>query len=281
MGFLKFLLSRVFLKHFSIAALVLMLFLFVTVWALDFYTQHGKEIEVPALTGVNLEELKSSELNDLFRFVVIDSVYDDHFNKGEIVLQDPIQGSKVKKGRKIYLTTVATQPEMITMPDLVDLSLRQALNELRASGLKLEKLSYITYFAKNAVLAQLIQGDTVPTGTKILKGTPVELVLGKGLQNDQTNVPFLIGMTEQEALRLINHSSLNVGYLNYDDGRDKLHSRVYEQQPPGTDGRMAEYGAYIDLWFKSDINFNFDSLVESILSPPDTLEVEEIINEEL
>lgn len=281
MGFLKFLLSRVFLKHFSIAVLALMLIIVVIIWALDFYTQHGKEIEVPALTGVNLEELKNSEMNDLFRFVVIDSVYDDHFNKGEIVLQDPMQGAKVKKGRKIYLTTVATQPEMVTMPDLVDLSLRQALNELKASGLKLDKLNYISYFAKNAVLAQLIQGDTMPAGTKVLKGTPVELILGKGLQNDQTTVPFLIGMTEQEALRLINLSSLNVGYLTYDDGRDKLHSRVYQQQPPGTDGQKAAYGAHIDLWFKSDIFFDFDSLVESILSPPDSLEMEEIMNEAL
>jgi eukaryotic-like serine/threonine-protein kinase len=281
MGFLKFLMSKVFLKHFSIAILLLLILIFIIGWSLNFYTQHGKELEVPPLTGINYDEIKNSDLTESFQFVVIDSVYDDHFNKGEIVLQDPIQGSKVKKGRKIYLTTVATQPENVSMPNLKDLSLRQALNELRANGLKLEKLTYIKYFARNAVVAQLIDGDTILPGDRTLKGTPVELILGKGLQNDLQEVPFLIGLTEQEAIRRLNLSSFNVGYLTYDDSRDKLHTRVYQQQPPGIDGQKADYGSYIDLWFRSDLYFNFDSLILTITSPPDSLEPQEIKTEEL
>jgi eukaryotic-like serine/threonine-protein kinase len=281
MGFLKFLMSKVFLKHFSIAILLLLILILIIGWSLNFYTQHGKELEVPPLTGINYDEIKNSDLTESFQFVVIDSVYDDHFNKGEIVLQDPIQGSKVKKGRKIYLTTVATQPENVSMPNLKDLSLRQALNELRANGLKLEKLTYIKYFARNAVVAQLIDGDTILPGDRTLKGTPVELILGKGLQNDLQEVPFLIGLTEQEAIRRLNLSSFNVGYLTYDDSRDKLHTRVYQQQPPGIDGQKADYGSYIDLWFRSDLYFNFDSLILTITSPPDSLEPQEIKTEEL
>jgi beta-lactam-binding protein with PASTA domain len=181
----------------------------------------------------------------------------------------------VKEGRKIYVTIVATQPEMVTMPDLVDLSLRQALIELKSNSLKLEKLVYVTNFAKNAVLAQKVDGDTIMSGIEVLKGTAVELILGKGLYNEKNEIPFLIGMTESEAIKALNNSSLNIGYLHYLDGRDKLNSKVYLQQPPGMDGEMAEFGAYVDLWFRSGLYFNFDSLVQTF--DADTLQADSLI----
>jgi beta-lactam-binding protein with PASTA domain len=262
MGLLKFLSGKTFFKHLGIAILLLVLLLWLTVKALDIYTQNGEHLQVPGLTGVNIQELEQMALPGDFDFVVIDSVYDDHFGKGEIVLQDPAPGSNVKSGRKIYVTIVASQPEMLAMPDLVDLSLRQALNELKAESLKLEKLSYVENFAKNAVLAQRIDGDTVAPGTQVLKGSSVELVLGKGLGNEKAEVPFLLGLTESEAIALINNASLNVGYLKYQDSRDKMHSRVYKQQPGLKEKQKTAYGAYVDLWFRSDQFFNFDSLVE-------------------
>ncbi len=262
MGLLKFLSGKTFYKHLGIAFLLIVLVIWLTVKALDFYTQNGEHLKVPGLIGVNIYELKHKALPGNFDFVVIDSVYDDHFGKGEIVLQDPAPGSHVKSGRKIYVTIVASQPEMVAMPDLVDLSLRQALNELKAESLKLDKLSYVENFAKNAVLAQRIDGDTLAPGTPVLKGSSVELVLGMGLGNEKADVPFLIGLTESEAIALINNASFNVGYLKYQDSRDKMHSRVYKQQPGVDEKQKAAYGAYVDLWFRSDQFFNFDSLVD-------------------
>jgi eukaryotic-like serine/threonine-protein kinase len=260
MGILNFLKSKSFFMHLGIAILSVILLIWLTIQVLKFYTQHGDEYEVQDFTGIQYENLSETDMKGDFQFIVIDSVYDDHFNKGEVVLQDPLPGSKVKSGRKIYITIVASQPEMVLMPNLVDLSLRQALNELKAHSLKLEKLEFVTNFAKNAVLAQRIEGDTIEAGTNILKGTPVELVLGKGLDNEKIEVPFLIGMTETEAIKKINTSSLNVGYLKYLDGRDKIHSRVYEQQPRAIDNTKVEFGTYIDLWFRNELYYNFDSL---------------------
>jgi eukaryotic-like serine/threonine-protein kinase len=260
MGILNFLKSKSFFMHLGIAILSVILLIWLTIQILKFYTQHGDEYEVQDFTGIQYENLSETDMKGDFQFIVIDSVYDDHFNKGEVVLQDPLPGSKVKSGRKIYITIVASQPEMVLMPNLVDLSLRQALNELKAHSLKLEKLEFVTNFAKNAVLAQRIEGDTIEAGTNILKGTPVELVLGKGLDNEKIEVPFLIGMTETEAIKKINTSSLNVGYLKYLDGRDKIHSRVYEQQPRAIDNAKVEFGTYIDLWFRNELYYNFDSL---------------------
>lgn len=263
MGLLKFIASKAFFKQLGISIIITVAVFWLAFTALNFYTGHGDEVKVPGLTGVNIGDLEQLNFEGNFEYVVIDSVYDDHFNQREIVLQDPLPGSMVKEGRKIYMTIVATQPEMVTMPDLVDLSLRQALIELKSNSLKLEKLAYVTHFAKNAVLAQKVESDTVVSGTEVLKGTPVELILGKGLNNEKIEIPFLIGMTENEAIKILNNSSLNVGYLKYLDGRDKLNSRVYLQQPPGIEDGKAEFGTYVDLWFRTGLHFNFDSLVQS------------------
>lgn len=274
MSIIKFLKSKSFFKNLGIAIIAVVVLIWLVIQALNFYTQHGDEIELQDLTGIRSDKLSEMDISRDFEFVVIDSVYDDHFNKGEIVLQDPIPGAKVKSGRKVYITIVASQPEMVIMPDLVDLSLRQALNELKSNSLKLDKLTYVTNFAKNAVLAQTIEGDTITPGTNVLKGTSVELILGKGLNNEKLEVPFLIGMTENEAFKILNNSSFNVGYLKYLDGREKVHARVYEQQPSPKDGARVEFGTYVDLWFRNDLYYNFDSLVNYYLV--DTVEVDEI-----
>jgi len=276
MGIFKFLTSKAFFKHLAIAILVMVLLFWITIKAIDVYTNHGEAIGIPNLTGVEISQVDRMNPDGYFDFVVIDSVYDDHFDKGAIVLQDPAPGSKAKRGRKIYVTIVASQPEMIWMPDLVDLTLRQAVTELRASGLKLETLSFVRNFAKYAVLTQKFEGDTIIPGTEILKGSFIELVLGKGLNDEKLSVPFLIGKTETEAKNIITSSALNIGFLNFQDGRDKSHSRVYAQQPAGDRDDRVEYGAVVDLWLRSDLYFNFDSLMRVYES--DTLGADTLIN---
>ena len=275
MGFFKFLSGKAFFKHLAIAVVATVFLFWLTLKALDIYTHHGEAYIIPDLTGVQYHNLQKIDGTEKFEFLVIDSVYDDHFQKGAIVLQDPPSNSKVKRGRKIYVTVVATQPEMVAVPDFVDLSLRQALNELKSNGLKLEKLEYVENFARNAVLAQRFEGDTIIPGVEVQKGSAIELVLGKGVNNEMIDVPFLIGKTEAEAITILNRSSFNVGFLKYFDERDKLHSRVFNQQPAGTTDYRVEYGTYVDLWFRSDIEFNFDSLVRAYES--DTLGVDSLL----
>jgi beta-lactam-binding protein with PASTA domain len=275
MGFFNFLISKTFFKHLAIAVVVAVVVFWAILKILGIYTSHGESLAVPDLTGVNYNDIDRIEGAGQFEYLLIDSVYDDHFQKGAIVLQDPPPGSKVKHGRKIYVTVVATQPEMVFVPDLVDLSLRQALSELKASGLKLEKMEYVENFAKNAVLAQRYQGDTIRPGMEIQKGSAIELVLGKGLKDDKIKVPFLIGKTESEAISILNNLSFNVGFLKYLDERDRAHSRVYNQQPEARDNYSVEFGTYIDLWFRSDIEFDFDSLL--LVYAADTLGADSLI----
>jgi beta-lactam-binding protein with PASTA domain len=203
------------------------------------------------------------EDSDNFEVVVIDSMFDEDYPIGSIVLQDPPYGAKVKKGRKIYVTIISTQPQMVRMPNLVDLSLRQALIEIDAASLTIDHLEYIENFAKNAVLNQQVDGQVVSPGTEILKGTSVTLILGKGLDGQKMPVPQLIGMTESEAVKTIYSSFLNVGRIMHLDSEDAMHSRVFMQQPSSSSGSQVDQGTYIELWFRSDLYYDFDSLIQS------------------
>lgn len=163
---------------------------------------------------------------------------------------------------------------MVSMPNLVDLSLRQAQSVLKSAGLKIGILEYVDNFAKNAVLDQKYEGVFIRPGTQLQKGTAIQMVMGRGLDTEKVAVPFLIGKTEEEACDLLNISALNVGEISYYDDKDKAHSRVYLQSPPTNYDTTLVFGSYVDLWLRSDLDFDFDRLLRSMET--DTLTTDSI-----
>jgi eukaryotic-like serine/threonine-protein kinase len=103
--------------------------------------------------------------------------------------QNPNFNEMVKKGRKVYLTVASNQPPKVKMPQLQDVSLRQAEIMLKAKGLELGTVIYKPSPYENAVLEQLYNGRTIASGTDINMGEVITLVVGKdieGLPADST-----------------------------------------------------------------------------------------------
>lgn len=256
----RFLVSRIFFKQLLLAAGIVIVLLIFAWLGLATFTQHGKNLILPDYTGLTLKDIEQYRIGKEFEFIVLDSVYDDTLPKGSIIMQDPAPGSMVKRNRKVYLTTVAILPEQVRMPDLVDLTFRQAVSSLETYGLKLGKLEYVPDIAKNAVLQQLYAGEVIEPGTLIIKGSAIDLILGQGLGSERIPVPFLLGLTQQEAHRIIRENFLNVGANIFESGNDTI-ARVYRQNPPWKSGGYLNMGQQIDLWYRSPDLFNFDSLL--------------------
>ena len=270
MGFFRFLFSKMFLKHILIIAILIALIIWATLFGIKKLTNHGEAITLPDYSGLMLEELESD--ND-FEFYIIDSIHDPNREKGSIVAQDPLPESKVKKGRKIYLTVIAMLPEQVPMPNLVDLTLRQAKSILETYGLLVSSLEYVPDIAKNAVLEQKYKGKTIEEGKLLEKGSKVELVLGEGLNRERISVPLLIGKKRNEAISILHASSLNVGSEIFEDGNDTSKVRVYKQTPRASSMNIIKLGQSVNLWYRSEKNFNFneylkkykrDSIIKSI-----------------
>jgi eukaryotic-like serine/threonine-protein kinase len=228
------------------------------------YTQHGKELTVPVFYGMSIEEIKASGYTKQFDFFVIDSLFDEAHEPGAIIIQDPLPGSKVKKGRNIYVSVVASSPETVLMPDLKDLTLRQALNVLTSSRLKAGRLTYQPSFDKNAILEQFFDGDTILPGKTLLKGSIIDLVIGSGESDYQIKVPFLIGKTRKDAIYELNAATFNLGREVYMDSIMDQTARVFMQEPLWSSDLPFYPGDSIHIWYKSDELFDFNQYLEKI-----------------
>jgi beta-lactam-binding protein with PASTA domain len=180
MSFFRFLFSKRFLRHLMGMIIIAAVLVWVVLFALRIYTQHGKYYIVPDYTGKTINEVMAGNESADFDFVVIDSVYDLTKTKGTVLHQDPYPDSKVKKNRKIYLTIVSFIPEKTSMPDLKFLTLRQAINTLESCGLKTGKILYIPTFDADAVQQQQYNGKVIAAGTHLDKGSVIDLTVGMG-----------------------------------------------------------------------------------------------------
>jgi beta-lactam-binding protein with PASTA domain len=170
--------TRQFWRTIAIMVAVSFLIVILTITSLRIFTRHGQSFIVPDLTGLSVDHLASLEKDYQFKFIIIDSVFDQTQPPGTILRHDPLPNSTVKRGRKFYVTLVSSMPDMVSMPNLIDLSLRQATSRLEATGLHVGTITYKpdSQF-QNVVLDQIYRGKTIPFGEKIRRGSYVNLVV--------------------------------------------------------------------------------------------------------
>lgn len=154
------------------------------------FTRHGKEFDVPDMKGMTYEEVnvfgRDSNAQN-FKFIINDSVFDPDVPGGVVLSQDPAPGVPVKKGRKIYLSVSMISPPRVEMPNLIDLSLRQAENMLTTNNLKLGQLVYKPSEFVNAVLEQRYKGRIIKQGARIPYNSEITLVVGKNYNAAETS----------------------------------------------------------------------------------------------
>ncbi len=268
MKIIAFFKSKTFRNHLLLAIAAGIALLWFSIKGLDIYTRHGRTIEVPDLDGMEQKQAEQVLKRMNLQPVINDSIFDSSREKGTVAGQNPIAGAEVKRNRTIYLTTVALLPEMVAMPDLTDLSFRQAQSSLETYGLKVGNLEYVPDIARNAVLQQKYNQGTIQPGTPIEKGTTIDLVLGTGEGSSYVNVPLVIGKSREEAIRMINTSSLNVGQEVFmDEDTDSV--KVYRQSPNVLNRpQQISMGSKVDLYYRSAEEFDFEEYTRELLSVP-------------
>lgn len=269
-SFFRFLFSKAFVINLLIALVLVCGGVYATLSYLDDFTLHGKTKEVPKLKGEFLHKVDSLLAGGEFTAVVADSLYLKEVEGGKIIEQDPVAGYEVKQGRKIYLTVSAYAPPQIAMPDLADMSLRQATTILETFGLEVGELTYEPDVCANCILEQMVEGKKINPGKSIPKGTAIDLVLGQGLSNELTDVPYLIEFTADLAADLLKAKYLNVGSLNYDEtvltAEDSAAALVYRQIPFYSLEPTIPMGSAVDLFLTIDTN----RIIHSV-NPTDSL----------
>lgn len=215
-------------------------------------TRHGEALSVPDLTGISTDDAIEILRDKNLKFLITDSLYFDDKPKLSVLDQNPAPNSKVKEGRVIYLTINSDRPPGVPMPNLIDVSLRQAEAMLKAAGLKIGEISYKPDLAQNVVLEQLWKGSSISPDSKIPKGSSIDLVLGDGLVDAvDVEIPDLTGFTKEQAHNLLNSATLNEGAIVYQGKITDSSSAVVFRQMPAA-GSTGKSGQPVDLYLRQE-----------------------------
>lgn len=228
------------------SALLFFIFLFI-------FTRHGQSYPVPSFSGLKHNEVVKLAKKYKLRVEVADSVYILTRKPGTVVDQIPIAGTKVKQNRRVLLTINARNPKKVEMPNIVGVTLRQAKGILDQQGLIVGNLVFVPDIAVNNILEQKFKGKLLEPGTMIPKGSRIDLVLGRGMQNEKGGLPLLIGLNQSESRSRLIDASLNLGQVRYDetikDYKDTLNAMVYSQYPAySEEANSISFGARVDIW---------------------------------
>ena len=181
MNFLRFLFSKTFYKQLLYLGGIFLILFWVVSLSLKIITHHQQYLEVPDLTALPLAELpKLMEANKL-RYEVIDSTrYVAEYPPLTVIEHLPKAGSEVKKNRKIYLTVNPSGYRQITVPNLIQITKRNAESMLNAVGFKLGDITYKDNIGKDMVLEISHKGKPLQAGDLLPKTSEIDLVLGNG-----------------------------------------------------------------------------------------------------
>ena len=254
MGKIKAFFKKQWVKHLMVMIGISIVLLFLISLFIKLYARQGKEFVMPQFAvsdstpGKTVEEAMAANDLDL-EFVILDSVYTPGIKAGLILTQDPLAGTMVKKGRKVYVSVASASAADIIMPELTGLSVRQATSEIYACGLKVGNLTFVDDPFKNNVKEQKVKGRPIYAGQKVAPGTVIDLVVGNGDGSGGVPVPFLIGKTSEQAHRDIHSLSLNVGREHFNGVKDKASAVVYRQEPDYTGVNKHPFGTRIELWY--------------------------------
>jgi eukaryotic-like serine/threonine-protein kinase len=256
MSLKAFLKSKLFVVNLVLIVFAFIVLTYAALSLLKSYTHHGRSLEVPDLTGLSIQEVELVVRENKLRFSVNDSVFAPDVIPGTMIVQYPAAGHKVKQRRTVYLTIASVMPEKVLMPKVVDVSLREAQSRLQNAGLRMGNVEYRPSEFLNLVLGQRLNGQAFPADTVLIKGTAIDLVVGKGLSNERTLAPNLFGLYLNDAKTQLYDLSLNVGALIYDQSvvnkSDSINARIWKQNPNSSSNNLIELGVSVDLWLTID-----------------------------
>ena len=178
---MKFFYSKVFIKQLFLATIIFSLIVLASIVFLFFYTNQTSRIIVPNVIGLSLGEIDEVFNENKLRYEIIDSsFYNPDFNKNSVIEQIPDANKEVKKNRKIYLTTNPSSYGDVIIPDLIQLTKRNAVSILMALELEIGEFTYEDNIGKDMVLDIKFEGESINSGILIPKKSTVDLILGNG-----------------------------------------------------------------------------------------------------
>lgn len=212
---------------------------------LEFHTNHGKEIQVPNVVNMRVQQAIEVLDDQGLEYEVDSFKYDPKFKPYQVLQIYPSSGSRVKDGRTVVLKVNPKTYAPVAVPDVLDRYKFLAFRKLDLLGLKVGDTIYEPSIQKDAVIRMMFDGKVVKPGEKVPMFSTLDLVIGSGPKRNVI-VPNLVGRTVAEARAIITQNYFEVGLVEYEDGKNNDSDIIYYQDPNG--GSVRDQGMQVDLW---------------------------------
>lgn len=127
----------------------------------------GSPVDVPDVTGDDLEDAKAELTDAGLKVEVADEQVESEFDSGQVARQTPEPGGRAAEGDTVTLT-VSKGPRMIEVPDVVGDSVDDARQTLEDAGFEVDEDRGLLGLFGDTVKEQSVDGgDTAPEGSTI------------------------------------------------------------------------------------------------------------------
>ncbi len=161
--------------------LIILFSVLIGIIALRYITDHGDYVEVPDLKGKTLDSV-AIELDKIeLKYVILDSGnYNPNYKIFSVLDQQPKFDSKVKEGRKIYLTINSSDFKMVEIPNVIRTTIRQARKSLESLGFVIGEIEYVDDIGRDEVISISFEGKDLKPGDTLKKTSIIDFKLGNG-----------------------------------------------------------------------------------------------------
>ena len=179
--YFKLLKSNSIIKHLFASIIMILIIFYIVFTSVKIYTKHNRYIEVPDLTGITLDNVSKILKKKKLKSEVLDSSkYFSDIPVSSILSQIPDAGEFVKKNRKIYLNVNPSDYQKVSIPNIIQITKRNAESILNALGFEVSGFDYIDNIGKDMVLEIKYNGENINVGDAVSRGSKLELILGNG-----------------------------------------------------------------------------------------------------
>ncbi len=186
------------------------------------------EIEVPVIQGKDLREANALLNRMGLRVRIDEGRYSNKFPEQIVISQEPEPGKTVREEREV-LAVVSLGPELIPVPDLKGKSLREVGIILANRKLALGKVKEVN---KEGCQTNTIVAQKPQSGTKVKRGTPVNVELNRGVDVAKVAVPDWRGKNIAKAQALLDKVGLRMGRISWSPSDSVQQGFVIQQNPP-------------------------------------------------
>jgi eukaryotic-like serine/threonine-protein kinase len=189
------------------------------------------QVRVPDVTGETLDDAQQRLADAGFQYRVLQET-SDTIEAGKVTRTDPPAGSQAEKGFVVKLYA-SSGKEQVEIPDVSGQNPVEASNALGARSLSVEEVPQ----PSDTVEEGTVIGTNPPAGTRVAKGTKIQLIVSSG--REQVRVPYVVGLSRTDATNELQAAGFQVVVREVTVLDPNNAGRVIAQSPTG-DSRAAK-----------------------------------------